>query len=130
MNRVRKDTLPDGQEFIDEGCDIEPSCLSCSLPLCRYDQPSHMLSLSKQYDRDTRIVELRKAGVPVEAIRKAYGIEQRTLYRILERGGPSEAARRAMEEEDMDDAPPLRSPLNLTRLIKARRPLPKLKVTP
>ena len=87
---TRIDALPEGTDFTDGGCNLAPSCLNCPLPLCKYDMPTHILNRAA---RDNRIYELRKSGVPPKDIRRAYGIAQRTLYRIMQRGGASAKAR-------------------------------------
>jgi hypothetical protein len=34
-----KGTFPTHSHYVDDGCEVSPSCLSCPLPLCKYDDP-------------------------------------------------------------------------------------------
>ena len=79
--------------YPDHGCDLHPSCLSCPLPRCRYDEPG-WLRRGKQGDRDARIVEARGAGRPVKDVAARFGVSQRTVHRVLAagRGAPASAA--------------------------------------
>lgn len=35
----RNGALPEDTVYLDDGCDIHPHCLTCPLPVCRYDVP-------------------------------------------------------------------------------------------
>ena len=39
MNVIAEGTSPTYSHYPDNGCEVSPSCLSCPLPLCRYDDP-------------------------------------------------------------------------------------------
>jgi len=82
MRLVRSDALPESLEYIDDGCDVHPECLSCPLPRCRYDEPGGLRALLNS-DRDRQIIELRTAGVSVDQIAGRYALSRRTVFRIL-----------------------------------------------
>jgi hypothetical protein len=93
---VRTDTLPEDTDYRDTGCSLAPSCLSCPLPQCRYDEPRSARRLSN-HARDTEIVLLRtQHAAPIEAIASAYGLTTRQVYRIMRRA--ADAERRSVME--------------------------------
>lgn len=80
---VRCDTLPEDAIYRDTGCELAASCLSCPLPLCKYDVPRSARRLGN-YARDREIALVRrKYGAPVDAIAATYGISRRQVFRIL-----------------------------------------------
>jgi hypothetical protein len=86
--RVRADALPEFTRYRDEGCDVHPSCLTCPLPRCRYDEPGGVRALLN-LDRDREIFHLRRRqGLAVETLANRYGVSRRTVFRILQRGKP------------------------------------------
>ena len=94
---VRTDTLPEETEYRDTGCSLAPSCLSCPLPQCRYDEPRSARRLGN-HARDREITLLRRQhAAPIEAIASAYGLTTRQVYRILRRA--ADAQRRAADAE-------------------------------
>ena len=86
--RVRADALPEFTRYRDEGCDFHPSCLTCPLPRCRYDEPGGVRALLN-LGRDREILHLRRRqGLAVETLAQRYGVSRRTVFRILQRGKP------------------------------------------
>jgi len=86
--RVRADALPEFTRYRDEGCDFHPSCLTCPLPRCRYDEPGGVRALLN-LGRDREIFHLRRRqGLAVETLARRYGVSRRTVFRILQRGKP------------------------------------------
>jgi len=82
---LRSDALPEHSQYRDEGCDLSPSCLNCTLPLCRYDQPGGVRRLRTRA-RDEEIVRLRRRErLPIDALARRFGVSRRTIFRILER---------------------------------------------
>ena len=68
--------------FADNGCEMSPTCLSCPLALCKYDDPDWR----RRHDieaRDAHIVELRSGGMPVNEISAMMEVSDRTVYRVL-----------------------------------------------
>ncbi|MCS7276923.1 MAG: helix-turn-helix domain-containing protein [Dehalococcoidia bacterium] len=84
LQRVREDALPEHTEYRDTGCDIHPSCLSCPLPRCRYDEPGGIRALLGAR-RDRQIVALRRQGLTIEELSRRFGVSRRTVFRALEK---------------------------------------------
>src|SRR5712692_3597465 len=84
--RVRADALPEHTRYRDDGCEVSPSCMSCPLPRCRYDEPGGLRGLVNSY-RDGQMLELRLKGAPVEALAERFGVSRRTVFRILGSSG-------------------------------------------
>jgi hypothetical protein len=74
--------LPEHTRYIDSGCDVHPSCLSCPLVRCRYDDPRGVPGLLS-LDRDRGILALRREGRPISLIAQRFGISRRTVFRVL-----------------------------------------------
>jgi len=85
--RERGDALPEHIQYRDTGCDLSPSCLNCTLPLCRYDQPdaaNRPRSLGR--DEEEELVRLwRREHLPVDALAHRLGVSRSTVYHILKR---------------------------------------------
>ena len=82
--RARSDALPEHTKYVDTGCDVHHSCLSCPLVRCRYDEPGGARRLFSE-GRDRSIVALRRAGVDFEEIASRFGVSRRTVFRALAR---------------------------------------------
>ena len=83
--RTRRDALPEHTQYADTGCDVHPSCLTCPLVRCRYDEPGGVRRVYSE-DRDRAIVGLQRHGMPVDAIARRFGVSRRTVFRALARG--------------------------------------------
>ncbi len=83
--RARRDALPEHTQYTDTGCDVHPSCLTCPLVRCRYDEPGGVRKVYSE-DRDRAIVSMQREGVPVGAIARRFGVSRRTVFRALARG--------------------------------------------
>jgi hypothetical protein len=84
MTRVRADALPEFTRYHDDGCDVSPSCLTCPLPRCRYEQPGGLRVLFNEA-RDDDIIELRARGASAAELAGRFGVSRRTVFRVLER---------------------------------------------
>jgi len=84
--RVRSDSLPEQTRYRDDGCEVNPSCLTCPLPRCRYEEPGGLRGMINGY-RDRQIVESRLNGEPVETLAVRYRLSRRTIFRILVSNG-------------------------------------------
>jgi hypothetical protein len=92
--RTRQDALPEHSDYRDEGCDLFPSCLTCPLPRCRYDEPGGARSMMNRV-RDEEIRRLRtEADMPVDEISMRFRVSRRTVVRVL-RARPSPVVRAA-----------------------------------
>jgi hypothetical protein len=81
----RKDALPEHTHYIDNGCDLHPSCLTCPLVRCRYDEPGGARRLFSD-ERDRRIVRLqREEQLSIDLLAQRFGVSRRTVFRVLAR---------------------------------------------
>lgn len=88
---ARRDSLPEYTRYIDTGCDLHPSCLTCPLVRCRYDEPAGRRSMATR-ERDGSILRLRRdQRLTIEAIAKRFGLSRRTVFRVLARAREGEA---------------------------------------
>jgi transposase-like protein len=81
---ARRDALPENTQYADTGCDVHPSCLTCPLVRCRYDEPGGVRRVLSD-GRDRSIVALQRTGVGVDEIARRYGVSRRTVFRALAR---------------------------------------------
>jgi hypothetical protein len=81
--RPRADSLPEFTHYRDDGCSVSPSCLTCPLPRCRYEEPGGLRAVLNEY-RDRQIVELRRRGAPVPELAERFGVSRRTVFRVIE----------------------------------------------
>jgi len=84
LRPARKDALPEHTHYLDTGCDLHPSCLSCPLVRCRYDEPGGACRLLSE-ERDRTIIALQRERVPVSRIAARFGVSRRTVFRVLAR---------------------------------------------
>ena len=81
---ARHDALPEHVDYRDRGCDVFPSCLSCPLPRCRYDEPGGVRALLNRH-RDREIRRLgHEHGLPVDEIARRFLVSRRTVFRALQ----------------------------------------------
>ena len=119
---VRLDTLPEHSKYRDAGCEVARSCLDCTLPLCKYDDPGWLQRESRR-NRDEAILRARHGeDLSVAAVASRFGVSTRTVHRVLQTGG---ATRRHAASDDEEPVIPV---LELSRrsLFRRRTPLPRL----
>jgi transposase-like protein len=80
----RRDALPEHTQYVDSGCDIHPSCLTCPLVRCRYHEPGGARKLLSD-ERDASIIAMQRKGRPIGAIARRFGVSRRTVFRVLAR---------------------------------------------
>jgi len=97
FNRVRGDMLPEETRYRDDGCAVSPSCLSCPLARCRYDDNRTLRAILNE-PRDQRILDLKERGVPATELSARFGISKRTIFRILENSADLKSRRRPSAE--------------------------------
>ncbi|HLF77032.1 MAG TPA: helix-turn-helix domain-containing protein [Dehalococcoidia bacterium] len=78
----RRDALPEHTRYVDSGCEVHHSCLSCPLVRCRYDEPGGARRIFSA-ERDQTILSLRGEGRPISLIAQRFGISRRTVFRVL-----------------------------------------------
>ena len=87
----RRDALPEHTHYADNGCDLHPSCLTCPLERCRYDEPGSARKLVSD-DRDRSIVRLHRQGeLDIDGIARHFTVSRRTVFRVLARARIQEA---------------------------------------
>jgi hypothetical protein len=85
----RKHGLPEAHDYRDEGCPdgYLPSCLSCPLEVCRYDE-SVSGKGGKRYlehqARNERIVALFEQGMNADQIAEREQLSRRSVFRAAE----------------------------------------------
>lgn len=92
----KRDPLPENARYRDDGCSVSSSCFNCPLPRCRYEEPGGLRAVLNEM-RDSQILALKQAGVPVEDLALRFEVSRRTVFRVLEGtslrsrrpGGPS-----------------------------------------
>lgn len=81
---VRADTLPENTNYRDDGCDISASCLTCPLPVCKFDNPGWVRRASR-HRRDESVVRARRSeGLGVVELADRFQLSSRTIHRILQ----------------------------------------------
>ena len=84
---TRSDSLPEYTVYSDTGCDLYPSCLTCPLPRCRYDDPGGAASMLRS-GRDAAILRLaERDGTTVDTLATMFGLSRRTIFRVLRTRG-------------------------------------------
>ncbi|MEX2081041.1 MAG: hypothetical protein WEC33_05450 [Dehalococcoidia bacterium] len=84
--RPRSDALPEHTDYADQGCDLYPSCLTCPLPRCRYDDPGGAAAMLRE-GRDSAILRIAAAEiVDVDSLADMFGLSRRTIFRVLRAG--------------------------------------------
>lgn len=81
---TRKDALPEGFNYPDEGCAEASSCLSCPLDLCVHDTQRYA---RLKEDRNRSIYEAHKKGVSNDELQKRFKLGWRQISRIIEAKG-------------------------------------------
>ena len=78
---VQERQLPENTTYRDDGCDLHARCLTCPLPVCRYDVPGGKRELLNVY-RDQLITSLRRHGNTVPVVAKLLSVSRRTVVRV------------------------------------------------
>lgn len=67
----------------DTGCDVSPSCLSCPLPECKFENPAYTPHQSDKHRLYAGVYAARLAGETVNGLAERFGISSRTVSRII-----------------------------------------------
>lgn len=81
MRVARSDSLPEGTEYQDDGCEVASKCVECPLLMCRYEYPTGLRGL-RNLDRNKNIREMAPL-TSVTAIAAELGISKRTVFRVV-----------------------------------------------
>ena len=84
-NEPLLDRLPEFTSYQDGGCDLHPSCLTCPLPRCRYDDPG-WVQREQRTSRDMAILQMRaRQALSVDELAERFGVSTRTVHRAIRR---------------------------------------------
>ena len=79
------DTVPEFYHYEDNGCEVSPSCLSCPLPRCKYDDPI-WFQRYQRLARDLKVLTtMQLEGLTVERTAERFSVTVRTIFRIMRR---------------------------------------------
>ena len=78
---VQERQLPENAAYRDDGCDLYPHCLTCPLPVCRYDVPGGKRAVLNIY-RNRLITSLRRSGKTVPVVARLLNVSRRTVVRV------------------------------------------------
>ncbi len=78
---VQERQLPENATYRDDGCDLHPHCLTCPLPVCRYDVPGGKRAVLAA-PRNQMIASLRRSGKTVPIVARLLGVSRRTVVRV------------------------------------------------
>ena len=78
---VRRDSLPEGKRYQDDGCEVSSSCLSCPLPACIHEEFRGLTRLRKR-ERDAEIIA-RRGSMSANDIAAHFKVSRKTVYRVL-----------------------------------------------
>lgn len=120
LTPVRSDTLPENSNYRDDGCDVFNFCLSCPLPICKYDDPEY-LRRTVRGARDQAILDARaQEKLSVTELAERFEVSTRTVHRILQ---SERLGKRQIEPEVVG----LRVvPHEPRQLFRRPRPLPEI----
>lgn len=77
--------LPDDVNWQDNGCDVNPACLSCPLPQCIEEEPRGKQKL-RMLHRASHMAQLKHQGKSTREIATLFRVSQRTVQRVLAAG--------------------------------------------
>ena len=83
--RRRPDPMIDGYRFLPEvkdGCEVSPSCFTCSLPMCKFDDPA-WYKRYRSLERARAACKLRDQGIAIPEIATLIGKGRRTVHRLI-----------------------------------------------
>jgi hypothetical protein len=83
----KADIVLPGAYLPDTGCELSPSCLGCTLPRCKYDDPG-FAARRRRLSRARAIAEARAPGATVLELTARFGVSERTVYRIVKETQP------------------------------------------
>lgn len=78
---VRCDALPEHTDYRDTGCEVSPSCLSCPLPKCRYDDGGRVPT-QRVVAREAAAIPLLAAGLSVRQVANRLCVSTSAVKRV------------------------------------------------
>jgi predicted HTH domain antitoxin len=98
---VELDLLPEHKHYMDEGCDMSPSCLSCPLENCIYDTPHGKQTELKRRRNDEILRVFREEHPSLGELARMFKVSMRTVQRAL-KGGKVKIKRKHKETKRGD----------------------------
>ncbi|MDA1257846.1 MAG: helix-turn-helix domain-containing protein [Chloroflexi bacterium] len=121
---VRADTLPENINYHDDGCEVSVSCLTCPLPICKFDDPGWLQRASRQ-NRDEAMIHAREVErLSVAEIAGQFEVSTRTVHRVLKQD------REGVRQMPDPDQRPSLSMLTLRTRSPFRAPAPLPRIWP
>ena len=95
--RTMVDTIPEFYHYEDTGCEVSPSCLTCPLPQCKYDDPV-WFQRHRRMARDLKVwTTMQLEGLTADEAAERFSVTVRTIFRIMRR------CREAASEVDSEE---------------------------
>ena len=95
--KTMTDQGPEYYHYEDTGCEVSPSCLSCPLPQCKYDDPV-CFQRHRRLARDLNVWNTMQAeSLTADEAAQRFSVTVRTIFRITRR------CRDAMMEVDGEE---------------------------
>jgi DNA-binding IclR family transcriptional regulator len=85
-----EDLLPEHVQYRDDGCEVSPSCLTCPLPVCRYEVRGGLAALQRG-PRDAELLDAHRKGAAIDSLCRQFHVSRRTVFRILAAARQAEA---------------------------------------
>ena len=80
---MQDDELPEHHDYsLDDGCSYHPHCLTCPLPVCRFDSRGG-LRAAENVGRREEVRRLRAQRLKLQDIADRMGISLATVRRLL-----------------------------------------------
>ena len=114
----RTDSLPENRRYVDDGCEVAPSCLNCPLPICRYDDEGGARAIRNR-DRDRRIRDSYQDGGTVDELAERFGISRRRIFFITE-GMKKKPSRNSQPAPTPAPVDPMRLTKAIVKLVNSR----------
>ncbi len=78
----------EGTSRRDVGCEVSPSCLTCPLPECKYDNPVAFQTLRLAEDpKRQKVLSLLRQGLSAPEVSQKTGLNQKTIHKRGQRAG-------------------------------------------
>jgi len=91
------DAVPEYYHYEDTGCEVSPSCLTCPLPQCKYDDPV-WFQRHRRMARDMKVwATMQSESLTAEEAAQRFSVTVRTIFRITRR------CREAVQEVDQEE---------------------------
>ncbi len=79
------DAVPEYYHYEDTGCEVSPSCLSCPLPQCKYDDPL-WFQRHRRMARDQKVwTTIQMESLTADEAAQRFSVTVRTIFRIMRR---------------------------------------------